>query len=244
MGDVGFLQSALRAVDIARTRPMYKPLAGWIVDRRKAVSEQSDESLAKRCGAKDHAAFAELVDRYKHKVHWLVRRTAGAGEAEDLTQEVFLRAYQALPGFRGESKFSTWLYKIARNLCLSTLRKQGRHGGEVSFEEAAEEKIQHLLTHPQDRLEEEIEKRDVSRRVHELINRLPEQYRTALTLFYLNQARYEEIAEIMDVPMGTVKTCIRRGRLRLRNLLLEESDLAGLAGTPRDGGLGKEGGRP
>jgi RNA polymerase sigma-70 factor (ECF subfamily) len=240
MANIGFLQSTLRTIDLGRTRLKDEPLFRQIVERMEPASGQSDEALVERCRAKDHVAFTELVDRYQHKVHWVVRRMVGGPETEDMTQEVFLRAYQALPRFRGDSKFSTWLYKIARNLCLSELRKKGRHGEQLSLDEG-EEKIHHLLPGAQEGLEQEIERHDLSRHVREMIDRLPGKYRTVLTLFYVNEVRYEEIAEIMEIPIGTVKTHIHRARLRLRDLLLEESDLSGLIGDSYDSVAREEG---
>ena len=171
-----------------------------------------------------------MVDRYKHKVHWMVKRMVGSAECEDLTQEVFVRAYQALPNFRSESKFSTWIYKIARNLCLSELRKRDRHGEHLSLEGEGEEKVHWLLPESHNGLEAQIERQDLSSKVRELINRLPEQYRTVLTLYHVNQVSYEEIAAIMEIPLGTVKSYLHRARMRLRDLVLAESDIAGLAG--------------
>lgn len=197
----------------------------------KPLEVQSDEVLVDECRNGNHQAFAELVDRYKRKVHWVVRRMVGSTEDEDLTQEVFLRAYQALPNFRSDSKFSTWIYKITRNLCLSELRKRKRRGEHLSLDEEGEEKVHCLLCESQNDIEQQIERRDLSRRVQELISQLPTQYRTVLTLFYLNHVSYEEIAEIMEIPLGTVKTHIHRARLRLRDLLVTESDLAGLIGV-------------
>jgi RNA polymerase sigma-70 factor (ECF subfamily) len=240
--NVGFLQSTFRVMDFTRTVRRIESIAGHFVERRESISELSDDELVAGCLAKEEEAFAELIDRYKNKVYWLVRRMAGPADAEDHTQEVFLRAYQAMPGFRQDSKFSTWLYSIARNLCLSELRKRGRRGEEIPLEEEGEERIRHFLSEAREDLEEEIERRDVSRRMGELIDRLPESHRTALTLYYVNQARYEEISDIMGVPMGTVKTYIRRARLRLRDLLLEEPDLAGLTGRPQTDSREGEGG--
>ncbi len=202
------------------------------MDHEKPLVEQSDEELVLRCLEHDHGAFTELVDRYKHRIHRLVRRMVGSPDDEDLTQEVFLRVYRALPRFRSGSRFSTWIYKIAHNLCLSELRKRGRRGRHLSFEEEGEEKVHWLLSDTRENLEEQIERRDVSRRVQELVEQLPVRYRTVLTLFYVHQTRYEEIAEIMNLPMGTVKTHIRRARARLRNLVLAHPDLAGLVDEP------------
>ncbi|MFH1312222.1 MAG: sigma-70 family RNA polymerase sigma factor [Candidatus Eisenbacteria bacterium] len=196
------------------------------MDETKPLAELTDEVLVERCQDNDHRAFTAIVDRYKHKVHWLVRRMVGNPEDEDLTQEVFVRAYQAMPGFQGRSSFRTWLYRIAHNLCLTELRRRSRRGEHVSLEEEGEDKVHRLLSGPCEDLEHEIERRDISRSVRTLVERLPVPYRTALTLFYLQQVRYEEIGEIMGIPLGTVKTYIHRGRLRLRELVLAESDLA------------------
>lgn len=236
MANTRFLQSALRTLDLERTWQGDRSLTGRIVERRERPADKSDDALVEQCRGRDHDAFTELVDRYKHKIHWMVVRMIGTGEAEDLTQDVFLRAYQALPAFRGESKFSTWLYKIARNVCLSELRKSGRSGEQIALDDESEERIHHLLPQAGGGLEERIERHDLSGHVRRLMDRLPLNYRTALTLFYTNEARYEEIAEIMDIPVGTVKTYIHRARLRLRDLLLEDPDLSELVGKP--------GGRP
>jgi RNA polymerase sigma-70 factor (ECF subfamily) len=200
----------------------------------------SDEELVERCRNRDHDAFTEIVERYKSRVHWLVIRMIGSSNVEDITQDVFLRAYQAIEGYRGDSTFRTWLYRITRNLCVTHLRKKGSHGGTVSIEEEGEEAIHNLLPESPVSLEDEIERRDLSAAIQTLMARLPEKYRTVLTLFYLQQVRYEEIADIMGIPLGTVKTYIHRARLRLRDLILAESDLAGLVdtgdSTPPEGG--------
>jgi RNA polymerase sigma factor (sigma-70 family) len=112
---------------------------------------------------------------------------------------------------------------------LSEIRKQRARGGQLSIEEEGEEKVSRLLPPSGGGLEEEIERRDLSENIKRLIKKLPENYRTVLTLFYLQQVKYEEIAEIMDIPLGTVKTYIHRARLRLRDLILAEQDVAGLA---------------
>ncbi|MBN1826142.1 MAG: sigma-70 family RNA polymerase sigma factor [Candidatus Eisenbacteria bacterium] len=191
-------------------------------------TERTDEELVRRCLAGDRDSFAFLVDRHKDRVFWLVRRTAGNEEAEDLTQETFLRAYRALPRFRGESLFGTWLYTIARNIALSHLRKRSGRGEAISFEEEGEEKI-HLLAEGTIRPEEAFEEKDLADRVRALVERLPEPYRTVITLYHLHQLRYEEIAAVMDLPLGTVKTNLHRARKRLRDLVLLETGLRSAA---------------
>jgi RNA polymerase sigma-70 factor (ECF subfamily) len=220
-------------------RSFARTTLGKILDGRQSLKSLSDEDLVRLCREDDHRAFTEIVDRYKHRVHWLVRRMVGTADVEDLTQEVFLRVYQAIPRFEGRSSFKTWIYKVAHNLCVTELQKRGRRGEHLSLEEEGEEKVHWMLPDSPGGLEEQIERRDFSRNVWALVERLPSHYRTALTLFYIQQARYEEIAEIMDVPLGTVKTYIHRGRLRLRDLVLEHSELSGLIGeraksSPRD----------
>jgi RNA polymerase sigma-70 factor (ECF subfamily) len=196
----------------------------------------SDETLLERCRTGDHAAFTALVDRYKDRVYWLVRRMVGETDAEDLTQEVFIRVYEAVPGFRGRSSFKTWIYRIAHNLCLSELRKRGVRAGSVSLEEEGEEGVHRMLPPGRPGLPREIERRDISGLVRRLIEKLPVPYRTALTMYYLQQLKYEEIADITGTPLGTVKTHIRRARMRLRDLVLKESGLQDLSGLEGSGG--------
>lgn len=196
-----------------------------------SLAELTDEELVELCCGDDHLAFAEIVDRYKHRIHWLVRRMVGSPEDEDLTQEVFLRVYQAIPGFQARSSFRTWLYRIAHNLCLTELKRRARRGEHLSIEDEGDEKVHSLLPRTEG-LEEQIEKHDVARTVQALIARLPANYRSVLTFFYVQQLRYEEIAEIMNVPLGTVKTYMHRARLRLRDLVLAETDLGETPGQP------------
>jgi RNA polymerase sigma-70 factor (ECF subfamily) len=223
------------------TRGLVKATLGRIANHGRSLKALCDEDLVRLCRQDDHRAFTLLVDRYKHKIHWLVRRMVGSADVEDVTQEVFLRAYQAMPRFEGRSSFRTWLYKIAHNLCLTEISRRGRRGEHLSLEEEGEEKVHWMLPEGRKGLEDEIERRDFSESVWALVERLPSNYRTALTLFYIQQARYEEIAEIMDIPMGTVKTYIHRARLRLRDLILTESDLAGLVGGKPEGLASDEG---
>ena len=197
-------------------------------------AERTDEEWVGRCLAGDRESFAPLVDRHKERVFWLVLRIAGREEAEDLTQEVFLRAYRALSRFRGESLFSTWLYRIARNVALSHLRKRSGKGEALSLDEEGEEKI-HLLAGGGADPEKAFEERDAAERVRALVERLPEPYRTTLTLYHLHQLRYEEIAGVMGTPLGTVKTNLHRARRKLREMVLRETDLADRRGP--EGGI-------
>jgi RNA polymerase sigma-70 factor (ECF subfamily) len=192
---------------------------------KRSLREISDEELVRRCQQNDHAAFTEIVDRYKDSVYWLIRRMIGNLEVEDLTQDVFLRAYRAIPRLRSRATFRTWLYRIAHNLCVTELRRRDKRGEHLSLDEEGEEKVHWLMPEGRKDQEGEINRWDLAQSVQTLVGMLPERYRTALTLFYIQQVRYEEIAEIMGIPLGTVKTYIHRGRLHLRKLILAERDL-------------------
>jgi RNA polymerase sigma-70 factor (ECF subfamily) len=196
--------------------------------RNRSLVALDDEALAIRCRSGDDEAFAELVDRHQQGVCRFVARLIGTRDSEDLGQEVFLRAYQALPRFRGEATFRTWLYRIARNLCFTELRKRGRRGELSPLANVDEDAGTHPLLEDSapPELAEEIALADLSARVRERVGALPVPYREVLTLFYLDEMRYEEIAMILDVPIGTVKTWIHRARLRLRDTLVGEGVFA------------------
>ncbi|NWG13396.1 MAG: sigma-70 family RNA polymerase sigma factor [Acidobacteria bacterium] len=193
--------------------------------RERPRENQDDEELAALLRAGHPEAFAKLVERHSNRIYWLVRRMVGAEQAEDLTQDVFLRAYQALPRFRGECRFSTWLCRIARNRCLTEIAKRSRPCEPLPIERDTEDLECSLLPQAAPDLEQEIERQDLSRIVRACLDSLPERFRTLLTLHYLNGMRYEEIAGITDLPLGTVKAYIHRARLRLRELVLQETGI-------------------
>jgi RNA polymerase sigma-70 factor (ECF subfamily) len=118
------------------------------------------------------------------------------------------------------------LYKIARNLCISELRKRGRRAEHVSLDEAGEERVHWLLPESGEDVEQQVLDKELSHTIRDLVDELPEQYRTVLTLFYYSQLRYEEIAEVEGIPLGTVKTHLHRARMRLRDLVLSRTELA------------------
>lgn len=196
----------------------------------------ADDRLVSRSQVGDQAAFTEIVRRYKDRVYWLVRRMVGSPEDEDITQDVFLRAFQAIPRLREGATLRTWLFRIAHNLCVTEIHKRGRRGEQVSLEDEGEEKLHHLLPAAATGFEERIERQEFSGAVQRLLAKLPAQYRAVLTLYYVDEAKYEEIAEIMGLPLGTVKTHIHRARMRLRDLVLAEMDPVYFSrGTPRPG---------
>ncbi|WP_324002752.1 RNA polymerase sigma factor RpoE [Aeromonas dhakensis] len=180
------------------------------------MSDQNllDEQLVERVQRGDKNAFNLLVKKYQHKVVNLVARYVNnPGDVPDVAQEAFIKAYRALPTFRGESAFYTWLYRIAVNTAKNYLTSQGRRppSSDVEAEEAeyygGGEALQEVATPENLTLTDEIK-----RAVFSAIEALPEDLRTAITLRELEGLSYEEIAEIMDCPVGTVRSRIFRAR--------------------------------
>ena len=180
------------------------------------MSDQNllDEQLVERVQRGDKNAFNLLVKKYQHKVVNLVARYVNnPGDVPDVAQEAFIKAYRALPTFRGESAFYTWLYRIAVTTANTYLTSQGRRppSSDVEAEEAeyygGGEALQEVATPENLTLTDEIK-----RTVFSAIEALPEDLRTAITLRELEGLSYEEIAEIMDCPVGTVRSRIFRAR--------------------------------
>jgi RNA polymerase sigma-70 factor, ECF subfamily len=169
----------------------------------------------------DQNAFAEIVEIYKDKVYQICFRMLGnRHEAEDIAQEAFLRAYVNISSFNQERKFSTWLYRIATNLCIDRIRKKkpdyyldteipGTDGLDMYSQIAASGKTP----------EAEVEGMELQEAVQKEISALPEKYRSVIILKYLEDLSLNEISEILDMPLGTVKTRIHRGREALRKQL-------------------------
>lgn len=176
--------------------------------------QNTDRELVERVQKGEKKAFDILVLKYQHKiVRQISRYVRDISEAQDVAQEVFLKAYRALPGFRGESAFYTWLYRIADNTAKNHLVAQKRRpsGSGVDLDDAEHQALdsalvvvatpEHLL------LRDEIEKT-----VFNTIEQLPEDLRTAITLRELEGLSYEEIAQAMGCPVGTVRSRIFRAR--------------------------------
>ncbi|KPJ50755.1 hypothetical protein AMJ40_02005 [candidate division TA06 bacterium DG_26] len=176
------------------------------------MSERGDEELVVLSQNGDAHAFAELVERYKGMVFTLTYRMLGdMNAAEDIAQEVFVRAYKALPRFRREAKFSTWLYRICYNLCLTVIKKRRN---EFSYTRAQVE--------PGESVEESYEKRELQKKVRELMSELPPTYSSAITLRHIHGLSYDEISQVLGQPLGTTKSTISRAREMLKKLALEK----------------------
>ena len=173
-----------------------------------------DQKLVARVQRGDKAAFDLLVRKYQHKVAKLVSRyVRDRREVEDVTQEALIKAYRAIGGFRGESAFYTWLYRIAVNTAKNYLESMGRRppGSDVEVEGAelieSGDGLRDQATPERQMLTDEI-----ASTVHRVIENLPADLRTAITLREIEGLSYEEIAQVMDCPIGTVRSRIFRAR--------------------------------
>lgn len=176
-----------------------------------AHDEVSDEALVKRAKRGRGDAFSELVRRHQHTVYSLcLRYMKDPALAEDMAQEAFLKGFRLLKGFRGDCRFSTWMYRVTSSVCLTELARRGKRG-EVPLDEA-----------PQASRDAEAGELELGEIVRHCVTRLPERYATIVTMYYLQQAPYEEIAAAMKIPVGTLKTWMFRARKELRELVEAE----------------------
>ncbi|GHO43674.1 RNA polymerase sigma factor [Ktedonospora formicarum] len=168
---------------------------------------------ASQAGNQD--AFASLVQRHQRRVFNLVYRMLQSyEEANEITQETFLAAWQGLSSFRGDARFSTWLYRIAYNCCLKQLEMRKR---DKALQAAIQEEHLLDLAGEENAAMTQIEAADRQSLVHEHLSTLPAKYRIVLVLRHLQDMTYEEMAEILTMPIGTIKTHL----FRARNLLKE-----------------------
>jgi RNA polymerase sigma-70 factor (ECF subfamily) len=181
-------------------------------------TEQDDTLLVAASKQGDQDAFAQLVQRYQRRVFNLVfRMLQQYEEANEITQETFLAAWQGLPSFRGDARFPTWLYRIAYNCSLKQLEQRKRDQALQSAMQAEQ-----LLerTNDDNRTDAQLEAHDRQALVQQHLSQLPAKYRIVLVLRHLQEMTYEEMAEILTVPIGTIKTHLFRARNLLKERLL------------------------
>lgn len=170
-----------------------------------------DEELVILSQKGDKQAFGELIERYKGMIFTMINRILGnPSEAEDVAQDVFIRAYKAIPRFRKEAKFSTWLYRICHNLCITLVEKR-RKQTDFSYR----------MESDQNSVELAYERKEIQEKVRGLISKLPPVYGSAITLRHIQGLSYKEISEILGKPLGTTKSTISRAREQLKKLALE-----------------------
>jgi RNA polymerase sigma-70 factor (ECF subfamily) len=174
------------------------------------MADFDEAALVGRCRTGDDTAFGELVDRYKNLVYGLIYRlVADNAQVDDLAQEVFLKVHRGLPYFRGEARLSTWIYRIVQNVCSQA---RSRRAPEVSLDDRDRPKEPALV----DAAFADLELRD---RLQKALAQLPDHYRFLIAAHYLEGIQYEALAEMLDVPLGTVKTHLYRAKRQLRELL-------------------------
>lgn len=175
--------------------------------------EQLDEQLVARAQKGDERAFELLVRKYQFKIVQLVGRLVGEADAPDIAQEALIKAYRALPGFRGQSAFYTWLYRIAINTAKNHLVSRGRRPANQDIDVTDAEQYGHTIyLSDVDTPESLILSEEIRRKVFEAIEKLPADLRQAIILREFDGLSYEEIAETMDCPIGTVRSRIFRAR--------------------------------
>lgn len=172
----------------------------------------SDLELVNQSKSGDPEAFSELVRRHQHVVFNVAYRfMRDSALAEDMAQESFLKAYRLLKGFRGDCAFSTWMYRVTCSVCLTELNRRKRRN-------AVEQELQHETP----MAEEPVENPDMPEMIRRCVKRLPDRYVQIITLYYLKGVSYEEIAQVMNIPMGTLKTWMFRARKQLRGVVEQE----------------------
>lgn len=179
----------------------------------------SDEELVASSMRGDRDSFNQLMVRWERPIYALAYRTLGReDEARDICQETFLRAYRALPNFRGQAKFSSWLYRIALNLCRDWIRKE-RRAPVVQPPEDVDLFDLAAAAEPSESIEDLVARKDMSRLVEQAMARLPEEQRTAILLKEYHGLTFQEIADLVGCPLSTVKTRLYQGLTVLRREL-------------------------
>jgi RNA polymerase sigma-70 factor (ECF subfamily) len=185
-----------------------------------------DQRLIAECLQGNTAAFGVLVRRYQERLYNSVYRLVeNAEDAQDVVQEAFLNAYQSLDGFKGDSQFFTWLYRIAVNTAISLKRKRRAM---VRMEAGCngEPLIEPLDRSAESRPGHALEQAEQETRIHQALNRLSPEHRAVLIMKDMEGHKYETMAEILQVPIGTIRSRLHRARLELRELL-EKSQTEG-----------------
>jgi RNA polymerase sigma-70 factor (ECF subfamily) len=179
----------------------------------------TDEELVARSVRGDAESFNQLVLRWERPIYALAYRTIGREEdARDVCQETFLRAFRALPRFRGQAKFSSWLYRITINLCRDWLRRE-RRTPTVQAPEDTDLMDLAAAAEPSESIEDLVARKDMTRLVERAMALLPEDQRTAIVLKEYHGLTFQEIADLAGCPLSTVKTRLYQGLTVLRREL-------------------------
>jgi RNA polymerase sigma-70 factor (ECF subfamily) len=179
-----------------------------------------EAALLEQCRQGDVAAFEPLVEKYRERVWRLAyHHLRDSEEARDVAQEAFVRAWQALPSFRGQSAFYTWLFRIAMNVAMDRARQRASRGRALGTERVPEEDWERVMVDQAPSPEQRAARAEQRARIRQALATLPEHHRTIIMLSDLEGLSYREIAEVLDIPMGTVMSRLHHARKRLRAAL-------------------------
>jgi RNA polymerase sigma-70 factor, ECF subfamily len=188
-----------------------------------SVQPDPDAALMLRVKRGDRAAFTGLVEKYKQPVmNFVFRSLRDETEAEDVAQNVFLQVYKSRTRYERTAKFSTWLFTIARNLCLNEIRRRSRHPAESLEETHPENEDQPSRQYEDKKVflpTENVLHSELARKIEESLAELPEAQRTAILLCRQDELSYEEIAKVLDCSLSATKSLIHRGRETLKEKL-------------------------
>ena len=184
-----------------------------------------DSALAQEAAEGRESAFGELLERYERPVFSLVYRMVRERDlAEDLAQDAFIRAFRGIGTYKPEYKFSSWIFRIAHNVTIDHLRRRrldtiSMEGSRYARTDEERERSRPVVASKDESPAEHVENQELGGEIEEAIGKLRPHYRTAILLRHVEGRSYQEIAEITDLPLGTVKTHIHRARVELRELL-------------------------
>lgn len=195
---------------------------------------KDQEHIIARARRGDADAFEQLVAAYRNQVFRLALRMCGnEADADEVAQEAFLSAWKGLPNFRGESRFSTWLYQLTTHAAIDLMRREKRQAAAEDIDEitAADDGPS-----PQ----QQVERTETQREIRSALMQLPEEYRQVLLLRFMQELSYEEIGRALKLPVGTVKSRLNRAKAQLKDILSRSGNLFGAVSVIHTEQQGKE----
>lgn len=197
-------------------------------DSRKLTAAEEDAALIRRARSGDQLAMDELVQRhYRNVFNLAFRLSNNYDDAQDIVSEAFIRVHNALPNFRGDASFSTWLHRIVKNVFLDERKKQRirTHSSLEEMVELEDSSVSRQVEDPAPGPQAAVERDERSTIIQQAVLTLPQNQRLMIGLYHFQHRSYEEIAEIMGLPIGTVKSRLNRARLALKNKLTGTREL-------------------
>lgn len=199
------------------------------------MTRTEERSTIDRVLSGETDAFELLVVHNQRKIYNLcLRMTGNPEDASDLTQDAFLKAYQNLSGFKGESGFSLWLYRLASNVCIDHLRREKRRARQsLTYQDESGDAVELELPDERFTPEGELDRRQIIEGIQAGLATLSEEHRQILVLREVNELSYDEIAALLEISAGTVKSRISRARVMLRKFLLEQGNFSDISSSEK-----------